>query len=111
MNELQLEAERDTKFGKDDVLRCLGCGIDLADAKDVVPASRRPYMNPLGIVREIVVVFRARNVVGAGQRHHEFTWFPGHTWEVIGCAGCRRHVGWCFEGPSRFHGLLVEALR
>ncbi|MCB9763360.1 MAG: hypothetical protein H6739_26575 [Alphaproteobacteria bacterium] len=108
--ELQGEVERDATTGPARVLRCARCDTALADAADVVPASRRAYMNPHGYVREIVVVSRARNLTGDGRRVAAFSWFPGHTWEIMCCAGCLGHVGWRFEGGSVFYGLLVEAL-
>ncbi len=110
MEELQGERERDEVAEEERVLRCGRCGAELADADHVVPASRRAYMNPHGLVREIVVVSLARNLAGDGERHTEFSWFPGHTWEIVYCAGCQAHAGWRFEGPSTFYGLLVEAL-
>ncbi len=110
MNELQSDLEQEQKAGEERVLRCRRCSSELADAEHEIPASRRAYMNPHGLVREIVALTDARNVVGDGRRHAEHSWFPGHTWEVLFCASCQHHVGWRFEGPEIFYGLLVEAL-
>ena len=77
MNELQSDLEQEQKAGEERVLRCRRCSSELADAEHEIPASRRAYMNPHGLVREIVALTDARNVVGDGRRHAEHSWFPG----------------------------------
>ncbi|MGH7859922.1 MAG: cereblon family protein [Candidatus Binatia bacterium] len=98
---------------------CRRCGEELSDAGEVFAMSSEGaggvFVNPHGIVHEIVTMRRVRNVVVLGPPTTEFTWFPGYAWEIAWCARCRAHVGWSFAAvggasPPTFFGLRRDSI-
>ena len=54
---------------------------------------------------------RAPGCAQAGEPTFEYTWFPGHSWRLALCAGCRAHLGWAFQGgQDAFFGLILDRL-
>lgn len=75
-------------------------------------AHRHTFANPSGIVFEIACY---RNVQGcslAGPPSTEFSWFAGHSWQIIICSGCLTHLGWRFNSNqgTQFHGFIVDRI-
>ncbi|THB64139.1 MAG: hypothetical protein D6E12_15495 [Desulfovibrio sp.] len=70
------------------------------------------FFNPHGLVFEIGCFSAAPGCVIQGAPSFEFTWFPGHAWQVALCSRCLNHLGWQFTGPggSQFFGLIVGEL-
>ena len=107
---------RSRKRERDEAIVCRACETELSDASAVFSMSDgRVFVNPHGIVHEVVTVRRARNVEVSGGPTTEFTWYPGYAWEIAWCAGCGAHVGWSFTAvaggePARFWGLRREAI-
>jgi len=72
---------------------------------------RHVFFNPYGMVFELGCFASAKNVVPAGPKTDEFTWFPGYVWEVMACAGCTTQLGWRYTGEgSGFYGLILNTL-
>ena len=100
--------------------RCAACETEIADAGAVFAAAdgktRHVFANPHGVVFEVLTFAAARNLVGAGPREAEFSWFPGWTWRIVICGGCHTHLGWMYEAaqpgctPLLFWGLLEMRL-
>ena len=68
-------------------------------------------VNPHGFVWTFHCFARAPGCAPVGRPSTEFTWFPGHTWQIVQCAGCAWHLGWLFSSPERrFHGLIAGRL-
>ena len=68
-------------------------------------------VNPHGYVWTFGCYGEAPGCAAVGAPSTEFTWFPGHTWQIAQCLRCGTHLGWLFRGPDRrFHGLIVERL-
>jgi len=76
----------------------------------------RSFVNPAGVVHELVTLRGVHDVRDHGPRTGDFTWFPGYTWRFTACGTCGVFLGWCFEAedgarePTRFHGLRTAAL-
>lgn len=72
---------------------------------------RHVFFNPHGLVFEVGCFASARNVVPAGPRIDEYTWFPGYAWQAVGCTGCMSHLGWRYTGgEGGFYGLILTML-
>ncbi|EGB15306.1 hypothetical protein DND132_2101 [Pseudodesulfovibrio mercurii] len=72
---------------------------------------RHVFFNPQGLVFELGCFASARNLTPAGPETDEFTWFPGHRWQVVLCTGCSTQLGWRFSGEEGgFFGLILKAL-
>ncbi len=100
--------------------RCSRCGSLIARAADLFSAAGqdgpRVYVNPHGLVFEIVTLRSAQGLVGVGGATNEHTWFAGYAWQVVCCLGCGVHLGWRFTAvgagasPSSFFGLIRSGL-
>ena len=69
------------------------------------------YVNPSGVVHDLITVGSACNCRLEGQPQTESSWFPGYAWTVLCCEGCFQFVGWRFTAedgatrPRAFVGL------
>ena len=116
-NPLSVQSEQPRRPSR---LRCRRCGTLVTDRSHCFDAlgtgNRAVFANPHGIVFEILAVLRVENVLPAGERTSEFTWFPGYAWTPALCAGCGTNLGWVFDAeatstaPSRFWGLVADYL-
>jgi hypothetical protein len=96
------------------VLVCRACRTVITGpehAMEVDGAHRHVFFNPHGLVFEVGCFASARNVVPTGPKTDEFTWFAGHAWQAVLCAGCAGLLGWRYtsEGGG-FFGLILPAL-
>lgn len=75
-------------------------------------AHRHIFANPSGIVFEIACYRNVQGCSSAGPPSTEFTWFAGHSWQIIICAGCLTHLGWRFVSNhgGQFHGFIVDRI-
>lgn len=75
-------------------------------------SHRHSFANPSGIVFEIACYAKVQGCQVWGKPSPEFTWFAGHSWEILICSRCSIHLGWLFTGSprSRFFGLILEHL-
>ena len=96
------------------VLACAACqaGITTASARIEVGGSHEHHFtNPDGYQFHIGCFSRAPGCKGSGEPSAEFTWFPGYSWQVEGCARCGAFLGWRYRsGEHRFHGLILVRL-
>lgn len=95
-------------------LLCAACGRAITAAGwgiRIAGAHEHSFVNPHGLLFRIACFREAPGCSHQGERHHEYSWFPGHSWEIAGCAGCGTHLGWRFErADDRFHGLVQGRL-
>ncbi len=109
------DEERPVREGEERLIRCAACGLGLAQVTARVQIGGRHahvFANPAGLVFEIGCfrgVFGAR---GEGPFMAEFSWFPGHSWQVAICRSCEAHLGWRFSSLEgfRFWGLILSRL-
>lgn len=109
------DEERPRREGEERLIRCAACGQGLAQVTARAQVGGRHahvFANPAGLVFEIGCfkgVFGAR---GEGPFMAEFSWFPGHSWQVAICRSCEAHLGWRFSSLEgfRFWGLILSRL-
>jgi hypothetical protein len=95
-------------------VRCIVCEREVArlgDRVQVGGGELHTFVNPQGQVFELVCFAKAEGVVALGEPTLEFTWFPGHAWRFGLCRACGAQIGWHYQGPSSFWGLVRTALR
>ena len=88
---------------------CASCGTQLTDASQRIEVSgqhEHTFFNPAGLVFHLVCFASAPGCCGVGPFSSEFTWFPGHRWQIAVCASCSEHLGWHFAGDSTFTALI-----
>ena len=98
-------------------LVCKACGHEItrAGARTAVDGSHgHVFSNPGGYVYEIGCFRTAPGCLHEGMPTTEFSWFPGFSWQVALCGGCRCLMGWKYRsvqgGESSFHGLILPHL-
>jgi hypothetical protein len=69
------------------------------------------FVNPGGFDYRIGCFALAPGCVEIGSPETYFSWFPGHSWQIVACASCRQHLGWRFRcAGESFHGLILDRL-
>ena len=94
--------------------RCRRVITSTADQIEIDGVREHSQVNPHGFVWTFHCYVRAPGCAPVGPASTDFTWFPGHSWQIEQCRGCAWHLGWLFRSAERsFHGLisgrLVEA--
>jgi hypothetical protein len=95
-------------------LVCARCGLQIT-----TPAARiavggkieHTFVNPHAIMFHITCFASAPGCVASGPSSTDFTWFPGHSWQIQLCGSCKTHLGWRFASPEQsFFGLVTDKL-
>jgi hypothetical protein len=92
---------------------CAACTTRVTDedaAIEMGGAHRHRCVNPAGETFELGCFAAAPGCIVTGEPTLEATWFAGFAWSYAVCANCRAHLGWCYEGDSRFFGLIFARL-
>jgi hypothetical protein len=92
-------------------LVCAACRRAITDAAariEVDGLHEHSQVNPHGFVWTFGCFAQAPGCAAVGAPSTEFTWFPGHAWQIAQCLRCGTHLGWLWSSPGRrFHGLIV----
>ncbi len=64
------------------------------------------FTNPTGVRFEIITFAHTFGCRKSGAPTLEHTWFPSHAWSFCQCDRCGQHLGWFYQGPSEFVGLI-----
>jgi hypothetical protein len=111
--------DEDTDTGEDDGtggkrLVCVRCGARITDDAagiEISGSHDHYFVNPHGFDFRIGCFAIAPGCVAHGPTSGEFTWFPGHAWQLAHCRSCTLHLGWMFRSPRRnFYGLILARL-
>lgn len=94
---------------------CVACGSRVARSSHRIAVNgshEHSFFNPAGLVFELGCFSAAPGCSTTGAACFEFTWFPGHSWQIALCAACRNHLGWRYAAPggSAFFGLILAQL-
>jgi len=98
------------------VLVCAACGrpVTRPEARTIINGNHvHVFCNPHGVVFEVGCFSLAAGLRPQGGVYEEFSWFPGHAWQIMHCGRCNDHLGWRFTTRSGtgFYGLLPAKLR
>lgn len=95
-------------------LLCAACRhpVTTSAARTSVSGSHQhTFFNPHGVVFNVGCFSQAPGASARGIPTDEFTWFPGHVWQLAVCARCVSHLGWRFKSQaSEFYGLILDKL-
>lgn len=94
---------------------CSSCRIRITWKEASISVNnshRHVFVNPSGLVFEVVCFSRAVGLTVLGPVTSEFTWFPGYSWQTALCSKCQTQLGWIYYGsePSVFFGLIQDRL-
>ena len=109
----------DVDTTEDRAWRCGRCNTRISHPDAIIAIGGQStigrYLNPSGVLWDIVTVAHAHNVVCEGRITRTHSWFPGYSWRILACAGCYRHLGWRYDAPDRepptFWGLIRTRLK
>jgi hypothetical protein len=73
-------------------------------------AHSHRFTNPAGITYDVVCFASARGCYVEGEPTTDFTWFVGYAWSYAKCGSCHQHLGWYYQGASKFFGLIADQL-
>jgi hypothetical protein len=102
-----------TDAGERRFLACAQCLSQITTPTAAISVSgshEHTFSNPEGLSFHIGCFTTVVGCSAIGPRSTFWTWFPGHAWQVVVCAGCRTQLGWRFSGERRFHGLILDRL-
>ena len=99
-------------------VRCARCSHPLTthNARVAVEGSHaHTFVNPSGVVFDIVLYGDVPGVVVVGEHEVHSSWFAGTAWQYANCANCAGHVGWAYlylsaHEPQRFFGLICDSI-
>ncbi len=97
----------DTTLGQP--LRCAACLAEVTSDQACVDGGGR-FTNPAGVTYDVVCFSSAPGCYIQGDPIVDFSWFPGHAWCFALCGACHQHLGWYYQGPSKFFGLIRDRL-
>lgn len=92
---------------------CAWCLSRVASEKDRYSHDGKSeflFKNPEGVRFNILTFSRTIGCRQAGVQTLEHTWFPGHAWSYCVCDQCGMHLGWYYDGPGEFAGLIRERI-
>jgi hypothetical protein len=106
------DAEQTTATGR--ALLCAACGHPITSTAARISVDghhEHSAVNPHGYSYRFGCFARAPGCASRGVPSAQYTWFPGHHWQVQECARCGEHLGWLFFSSQReFYGLILDAL-
>jgi hypothetical protein len=104
-------ARDDTSRG---AILCRACGLRITEEAYRIAVQDRhehTFVNPGGFAYHIGCFALAPGCIELGSPETYFSWFPGHSWQIVHCASCRQHLGWRFRcAGDSFHGLVLDRL-
>lgn len=104
----------DAKPGEETWLLCAACEHRITRRRDrtaVDDSHEHTFMNPHAYAYHIGCFAAAPGVVPSGPASGYWSWFPGYTWQIVNCGGCRVHLGWKFQTEGhRCYGLVLNKL-
>jgi hypothetical protein len=94
---------------EDKKILCAACGAFVATESARIEGGGR-FTNPGGFTYDVVCLRQTACYVD-GKPTTEASWFAGHAWRFAYCGGCHGHLGWYYEGATKFFGLIADRLR
>lgn len=92
---------------------CANCRELVTSTKEEIQKQGRHIhycTNPHGYSFRFACYQDAPGCIGHGPASTEDSWFTAHSWRIALCASCAEHLGWLFEGETRFYGLILDRL-
>lgn len=111
--EKETTPERVPSRARDRAVTCAACHHEITSPdqeRSVQGDHTHRLTNPNGLTFTVRCFGDAPGVRALGPAESFFTWFAGHTWQVVLCGRCGAHLGWRFEGESVFHGLIADRI-
>ena len=108
-----LRSQQVEEAKEDENLYCFICGQIITQIHNSIPvegAHKHTFTNPGGYLFEIGCFREAQGCEQAGEFTDFYSWFDGYAWRYAVCRSCRVHLGWVYQGPDTFFGLVLNRL-
>lgn len=113
MTEVQSASQEKTESRTKPVILCKECHQLVAcpeAAIQVAGKHEHTFRNPAGYSFHLLCFREAQGALETGEPTTDACWFGGYTWSFALCAHCHQHLGWWYQGPGRFAGLIATRL-
>ncbi len=109
---LEPSTESDDETERENFYICRACGNVIASPAEKLEIDGKfshTFVNPAGIIYNIVCFSDARGCIIFGDPITDFTWFPGFGWSYALCSNCQAHLGWYYSSEGKgFYGLILD---
>jgi hypothetical protein len=112
-NPLSSPRARDSGNDTSSPLLCARCRAVVAQEEariEMAGAHQHRFTNPAGFTYDVVCLRQAPGCYVQGPTTNDFSWFAGYAWSYALCGACHEHLGWYYEGPTKFFGLIADKL-
>lgn len=113
MTEVDLQPKTQEKPREQLVVLCKECNqlVTYPEAAiQVAGKHEHTFRNPAGYSFHVLCFSEAPGALAAGEPTTEACWFGGYAWSFALCVHCHQHLGWWYDGPDRFAGLIATRL-
>lgn len=108
-----IQVKEKKKLNEDRILLCRNCKHQIANESDRIfinESHSHTCKNPSGFIFTFGCFSDASGCISTGTASYEFSWFAGHSWQIVICANCGIHLGWLFRNTSQFYALITNRL-
>lgn len=108
-----IKVKKKQKTGDNRVLLCKSCKHLITNESNRIIINQshlHTCKNPSGLTFTFGCFSEAPGCIASGPASPEFTWFAGYTWQILICANCGIHLGWCFRNSDQFFALIIDRL-
>ena len=100
----------DKEVEEEKTVRCMHCESDITKPTLAIEPHEHTFKNPAGHWFNVVCYSDAPGAANVGEPTTEASWFSGYAWSFAICIECKTHLGWWFNGPDIFAGLIASRL-
>ncbi len=109
-NSISIELDEESTEEREQSVLCKNCGNAVTEPSFAIEPHEHTFRNPAGYSFHVLCYSDAPGALPAGDPSSEASWFSGHVWTFAICTQCRNHLGWWYNGRSRFAGLIATRL-
>jgi hypothetical protein len=107
---VSIEVEDKTDIQTQKSIRCKNCGHVITSPSLAIEPHEHTFRNPGGYSYHVLCYSDAPGAATVGDPTTEASWFTGYAWTFAICAECHNHLGWWYNGPDSFAGLIATRL-
>lgn len=109
-NSVSIERKEQTDEHTQKSVRCKNCGFTITSPAFAVEPHEHTFRNPAGYSFHVLCYSDAPGAAETGDPTTADSWFANHAWTFAVCLQCHQHLGWWFNGSTRFAGLIATRL-
>jgi hypothetical protein len=107
---IEIDVDQVDELEPERTVRCKSCEHEITKPSLAIEPHEHTFRNPFGISYHIACYSDAPGAIDLGTPSMVATWFPKYAWSFAQCGQCKSHIGWWFQGPDKFVGLIVSML-